>query len=71
MLDAIRVFLAVVKTGNLSKVAKEEVIAVSSVSRKMGLLKAELGCNLFHLRIGKINSLGNYYATVKNSDCPI
>lgn len=48
MLDAIRIFLAVVKAGNLSRVAKEEDVAVSSVSRKLDLLEAELGCKLFH-----------------------
>lgn len=48
MLDAIRLFLSVVKNGNLSKVAKEEGAAVSSISRKIDLLETELGCKLFH-----------------------
>ncbi len=48
MLDAIRIFLAVVNTGSLSKVAKNEMIAVSSVSRKIDSLEAELGFKLFH-----------------------
>lgn len=48
MLDAIRVFLAVVKAGSLSKVAKDLQIAVSSVSRKIDSLEAELGFKLFH-----------------------
>ncbi|GGY73906.1 LysR family transcriptional regulator [Cellvibrio zantedeschiae] len=48
MLDAIRVFLAVVNTRSLSKVAKDEGIAVSSVSRKIDALETELGFKLFH-----------------------
>ncbi len=47
MLDAIRIFLAVVNTGSLSRVAKDERIAVSSVSRKIDSLEAELGFKLF------------------------
>jgi len=48
MLDAIRIYLAVVNSGSLSKVAKDEGIAVSSVSRKIDALEAELGFKLFH-----------------------
>jgi DNA-binding transcriptional LysR family regulator len=48
MLDEIRIFLAVVESGNLSKVAKEEHMAVSSVSRKIDALETELGFKLFH-----------------------
>ncbi|RYZ85141.1 MAG: LysR family transcriptional regulator [Moraxellaceae bacterium] len=48
MLDAIRMFLAVVNTGSLSQVAKHQGIAVSSVSRKIDALEAELGFKLFH-----------------------
>lgn len=48
MLDAIRTFLAVVNTGSLSRVAKDKGIAVSSVSRKIDALEAELGFKLFH-----------------------
>jgi len=48
MLDAIHLFLAIVEAGNLSKVAKRQNIAVSSVSRKIDALEAELGFKLFH-----------------------
>ncbi|MES2935211.1 MAG: LysR family transcriptional regulator [Pseudomonadota bacterium] len=48
MFDAIRIFLAVTDTGNLSKVARERGLAVSSVSRKIDVLEAELGFKLFH-----------------------
>ena len=48
MLDAIRLFLAVVTAGSLSKVAKEQGIAVSSVSRKIDALEGELGFKLFN-----------------------
>lgn len=48
MLDAIRLFIAVADTGNLSKVAKAQAMAVSSVSRKIDTLEAELGFQLFH-----------------------
>lgn len=48
MLDAIRIYLAVVNAGSLSKVAKDEGIAVSSVSRKIDALETELGFKLFH-----------------------
>ncbi|PUA30888.1 MAG: transcriptional regulator [Cellvibrio sp. 79] len=48
MLDAIRLFIAVADTGNLSKVAKAQAMAVSSVSRKIDALETELGFQLFH-----------------------
>ncbi len=48
MLDAIRLFLAVAELGNLSKVAKLYALSVSSVSRKIDALEAELGFQLFH-----------------------
>lgn len=48
MLDSIEIFLAIVAAGNLSKVAKDKDIAVSSVSRKVDALEAELGVKLFH-----------------------
>lgn len=48
MLDEIRIFLAVVESGNLSKVAKLEDMAVSSVSRKIDSLETQLGFKLFH-----------------------
>ncbi|RYY76673.1 MAG: LysR family transcriptional regulator [Gammaproteobacteria bacterium] len=48
MLDAIRIYLAVAETGNLSKVAKARGLAVSSISRKIDSLETELGFKLFN-----------------------
>lgn len=48
MIDAIRTFLAVMEAGTLSKVAKNRNLAVSSVSRKIDALEAELGVKLLH-----------------------
>ena len=48
MLDAIRIYLAVAQSGNLSKVAKAEGVAVSSISRKIDALETELGFKLFN-----------------------
>ncbi len=48
MLDAIRIYLAIAETGSLSKVARLENIAVSSVSRKLDTLEADLGFKLFN-----------------------
>lgn len=48
MLDAIAMYLEVVKLGSFSKVAKQTGIAVSSVSRKIDGLEAELGFTLFN-----------------------
>lgn len=48
MLAAIRIFLAVVEAGSLSKVAKVQGIAVSSISRKIDSLEDELGFKLFN-----------------------
>ena len=48
MLDAIRIFIAVAETGNLSKVAKARGLAVSSISRKIDALETELGFKLFN-----------------------
>lgn len=47
MIDALRYFLAVVETGNLSKAASAMQVAVSSVSRKIDGLEEELGAKLF------------------------
>lgn len=46
MIDAILTFLAVVEAGNLSKVARGRNVAVSSVTRKIDALEAELGVKL-------------------------
>jgi len=46
MLDMIRTFIAVVEGGSLSAVAKLQDVAVSSVSRKIDALEAELGARL-------------------------
>ena len=48
MLDDLRTFLDVALLGNLSKVANSRDIAVSSVSRKIDALEADLGTKLFH-----------------------
>ena len=48
MIDAIRIYLAVADSGSLSKVVKANGIAVSSVSRKIDALEAELGFKLFN-----------------------
>ena len=48
MLDEIRAFLDVVAQGSLTRVANAREIAVSSVSRKIDLLEAELGTKLFN-----------------------
>jgi len=48
MLDAIRIYLAIAETGSLSQVARHENIAVSSVSRKLDALEADLGFKLFN-----------------------
>lgn len=48
MIDALTCFLAVVDTGNLSTAARALELAVSSVSRKIDWLEADLGTRLFH-----------------------
>jgi DNA-binding transcriptional LysR family regulator len=48
MLDAIRIYIAVAETRNLSKVAKARGLAVSSISRKIDALETELGFKLFN-----------------------
>ncbi len=48
MIDALQCFLAVVDTGNLSSAARSLQLAVSSVSRKIDALEADLGTRLFH-----------------------
>lgn len=48
MFDAIQVFLEVHEAGSLSAVAKKHDVAVSSISRKIDALEAELGIKLFH-----------------------
>ncbi|MFZ6721681.1 LysR family transcriptional regulator [Undibacterium sp. Ji49W] len=48
MFDAIQIFLEVHAAGSLSGVAKKRDVAVSSISRKIDALEAELGMKLFH-----------------------
>jgi DNA-binding transcriptional LysR family regulator len=48
MIDALECFLAVVDSGNLSRAAAVLELAVSSVSRKIDSLEAELGVKLLH-----------------------
>lgn len=48
MIDAMKVFLAVVDAGSLSKVAREREFAVSSIGRKIDALEADLGVRLLN-----------------------
>jgi DNA-binding transcriptional LysR family regulator len=48
MFDAMRTFLAVAEAGSFSAVARAHDVAVSSVSRKIDTLEAELAVKLFH-----------------------
>jgi DNA-binding transcriptional LysR family regulator len=48
MLDTLDLFVAVAAAGNFSQVAKERAIAVSSVTRRIDALEAELGARLFN-----------------------
>ncbi len=48
MIEALKAFLAVVDTGNLSTAARALELAVSSVSRKIDWLEADLGTRLLH-----------------------
>lgn len=56
MLDAIRIFLSVANSGNLSEVARREGVAASSISRKIDALEEELGFKLF-LRSSRLIAL--------------
>ena len=46
MIDELRMFVAVVDAGSLSKAARLKDVAVSSVTRKIDQLEAELGVKL-------------------------
>lgn len=48
MIEAFETFLAVAAAGNFSEVARRQDVAVSSVTRKIDGLEAELGARLFH-----------------------
>src|SRR5450830_277963 len=48
MIDSLKTFLAVASSGNFSEVARQQDVAVSSVTRKVDALEAELGTALFH-----------------------
>ncbi len=48
MIDALHSFLAVASTNSFSQVAKAQAVAVSSVTRKIDWLEAEIGTRLFH-----------------------
>ncbi|HEX7686379.1 MAG TPA: LysR family transcriptional regulator [Burkholderiaceae bacterium] len=48
MLDALELFLAVASAGTFSQVAKDRAIAVSSVTRRVDALEAEVGARLFN-----------------------
>ena len=47
MIDALKTFLAVARAGQFSEVAREQDVAVSSVTRKIDALESELGSSLF------------------------
>ncbi|HTF95254.1 MAG TPA: LysR family transcriptional regulator [Cellvibrio sp.] len=71
MLDAIRLFLAVAETGSLTKVAKIQAMAVSSVSRKIDALEEELGFRLFHRtsRVILLTDSGEEFLPRANPSC--
>jgi DNA-binding transcriptional LysR family regulator len=48
MIDALNSFLAVASSNSFSQVAKLQAVAVSSVTRKIDWLEAEIGTRLFH-----------------------
>src|ERR1700739_1139684 len=48
MIDALNSFLAVAAASSFSQVAKAQAVAVSSVTRKIDWLEAEIGTRLFH-----------------------
>ena len=48
MIDALHSFIAVASTSSFSQVAKAQAVAVSSVTRKIDWLEAEIGTRLFH-----------------------
>ena len=48
MIDALHSFLAVASASSFSQVAKARSVAVSSVTRKIDWLEAEIGTRLFH-----------------------
>lgn len=47
MIEELRIFLAVTAAGNFSRVGRDQDMAVSSVTRKIDALEAELGVKLF------------------------
>lgn len=48
MIESFETFLAVAAAGSFSEVARRQDVAVSSVTRKIDALEAELGSKLFH-----------------------
>jgi DNA-binding transcriptional LysR family regulator len=48
VIDALHSFIAVATSGSFSSVAKSQAVAVSSVTRKIDWLEAEIGSRLFH-----------------------
>ena len=48
MIDALHSFIAVASSSSFSQVAKAQAVAVSSVTRKIDWLEAEVGARLFH-----------------------
>ena len=47
MFEALTTFVNVVATGSFSRVAKQEDVAVSSITRRIDWLESELGARLF------------------------
>jgi DNA-binding transcriptional LysR family regulator len=48
MIDALNSFIAVAGSSSFSQVARQQAVAVSSVTRKIDWLEAEIGTRLFH-----------------------
>lgn len=48
MIEALQSFLAVAETGSFSRVAEARTVAVSSITRKIDWLEAEVGSRLLH-----------------------
>ena len=48
MLDALKTFIAVAAAGSFSQVAREQGVAVSSVTRKIDALEEDMGSRLLH-----------------------
>lgn len=54
MIEALSIFIAVADAGSFSKVAKSRGVAVSSITRRIDTLEAEVGARLLHRSSQKI-----------------